>query len=308
MSGTQGTAPAPHAAGTDQVAGLCVTVGVDGSETNESALKWAAGEAELSGAPLRLVYVISKSLQDSPYFTGGMLDGFVNRLLARSRAIVEDHHQGLDIQTEVVTGSPRSKLIDAGRDASLLVVGRRGHSTFGELLLGSVAVSVAARSVVPTVVIPHMWQRELHEDDPIVVGIDGEGGSEDAIGFAFEMARSHSAPLTAVHVAPAGEEYIWNEYARGKSAEEWRSETLGFVEAAIDAKRRDFPHVDVAVSPQWGHPVRVLVDESAAAQALVLGGERHGRIRAGMLGSVAHGALHHALCPVVTVHADTAGP
>ena len=141
----------------------------------------------MTGASLRLVYVISRSVQSSPYWPAGMLDGFVNRLLMRAKAIVEDHHEGLDVQTEFVTGSPRSKLIDAGRDASLLVVGRRGQGTFGELLLGSVAVSVAARSVVPTVVIPHMWQRDLHEGDPIVVGIDGEGGTEEAIRFAFEL-------------------------------------------------------------------------------------------------------------------------
>jgi len=168
-------------------------VGVDGSETNESALRWAAAEAALTGASLRLVYVISRSVQESPV-PAGMIDEFVNRLMTRAQAIVEDHHEGLDVQTEYLTGSPRSKLIEASRDASLLVVGRRGHGTFGELLLGSVAVSVAARSIVPTVVIPHMWQRDLHQGDPIVVGIDGEGGSEEAIGFAFELARSHAAP------------------------------------------------------------------------------------------------------------------
>ena len=301
MSGTQGTAPAAHTAGSAETARPFVVVGVDGSETNESALRWAAAEAALTGASLRLVYVISRSVQESPV-PAGMIDEFVNRLMTRAQAIVEDHHEGLDVQTEYLTGSPRSKLIDAGRDASLLVVGRRGHGTFGELLLGSVALSVAARSIVPTVVIPHMWQRDLHQGHPIVVGIDGEGGSDEAIGFAFEFARTHSAPLHAVHVAPAGDEYIWNEFAREKTAEQWRSETVGLVEAAIEAKRQEYPQVDVAVSPQWGHPVRVLVDESAAAQALVIGGERHGRIRGGVLGSVSHGALHHALCPVVTVH------
>ena len=110
-----------------------------------------------------------------------------------------------------------------------------------------------------------------------------------------------------MNVAPAGDEYIWNEFAREKTNEEWRRETVGVVEAAIEAKRQEYPQVDVAVSPQWGHPVRVLVDESAAAQALVLGVNGTAGYRGGVLGSAVDGALHHALCPVVTVHADTAG-
>ena len=45
---------------------------------------------------------------------------------------------------------------------------------------------------------------------------------------------------------------MWNEFAREKTNEEWRRETVGVVEAAIDAKRQEYPQVDVAVSPQWG--------------------------------------------------------
>ena len=47
MSGTQGTAPAAHTAGSAETARPFVVVGVDGSETNESALRWAAAEAAL---------------------------------------------------------------------------------------------------------------------------------------------------------------------------------------------------------------------------------------------------------------------
>jgi nucleotide-binding universal stress UspA family protein len=76
------------------------------------------------------------------------------------------------------------------------------------------------------------------------------------------------------------------------------------LETATERWRKKYPDVRLTCRPEWGHPVRALVDESVSAQMVILGGSRHGRLSAPLLGSVQHGVLHHAHCPVVVVHAD----
>ena len=52
-----------------------------------------------------------------------------------------------------------------------------------------------------------------------------------------------------------------------------------------------------------GHPVGVICEASAAADLVVVGSRGLGRFGSAMLGSVSHGVLHHARCPVAVVRA-----
>jgi nucleotide-binding universal stress UspA family protein len=280
-----------------------VVVGVDAAESNVSALEWAADQAARSGSSLRLVYVINTSLLDSPYYSHSDLDRFVTTLMSKARAVAEEEHPDLDVHSDVVRGSPRSQLVETGQGASVLVVGRRGRGTFGELLLGSVAMSVATHSRVPTAVIPHVWDQKTFSSDPLVIGVDENGASDQALAFAFEMARQRDVPLHAVQVVPAGEEFLRMQPAVTEPSDD-HAKAVGVLEAATAGWQEKYPDVKLTCRPEWGHPVRALVDESVSAQMVILGGSRHSRLSAPLLGSVQHGVLHHAHCPVVVVHAD----
>jgi nucleotide-binding universal stress UspA family protein len=50
-----------------------------------------------------------------------------------------------------------------------------------------------------------------------------------------------------------------------------------------------------------GSPAKVLLQEAAAAELLVVGSSGHGGITGALLGSVTHHCVHNATCPVVVV-------
>jgi nucleotide-binding universal stress UspA family protein len=58
------------------------------------------------------------------------------------------------VTVDAVSGSVAEELLDAAKDADLLVVGSRGAGGFARLMMGSVSSQVAHHSRCPVVVIP----------------------------------------------------------------------------------------------------------------------------------------------------------
>ena len=69
--------------------------------------------------------------------------------------------EGVPVTAMLVEGAPASVLCAAGQDADLLVVGARGRSRVGALLLGSVSRQVVAHAPCPVLVVP--WERAEQE-------------------------------------------------------------------------------------------------------------------------------------------------
>jgi nucleotide-binding universal stress UspA family protein len=137
-----------------------IVVGVDGSEGSVNAVKWAAEEARARGAPLNLVlawhlpstYLEAWAGMDETMIS--QLHGAAEHRLGDARAAAAANLEGLDVRSVVVQGAAPVVLLDAAADADLLVVGRRGHGGFTELLLGSTSQQCAHHTPCPIVVIP----------------------------------------------------------------------------------------------------------------------------------------------------------
>lgn len=279
-----------------------VVVGVDGSASAYRAVEWAAGEAHRRGVGLRLVRAFSWTTADHPTgwvarYRDEMLD-VSHRQVARAVRVAADTRPDVEAESQVEIGAPIEVLSSEARRAQLLVLGDRGLGEVIGLVLGSVAVSLAARGACPVVVVRG---ERAGADGPVVVGVDGSPVSEAALAFAFDAAAARGVDLVAVHAwSPTA---IDEELA---SLVEWDASA----ESAVLAERlagwgQKYPQVAVRRTVVRDGAVRALVTASAGAQLVVVGSRGRGNAAGLLLGSVSHGVLHGAHCPVAVVRPGT---
>jgi nucleotide-binding universal stress UspA family protein len=141
-----------------------VVVGVDGSEHGDAALRFAAEEAALRGAQLRVVCAWELPALEFPVAgamsvdlipalmrgIGDEADGIVQTAVAR----VKELQPAVSCEPRVVEGHAGSVLLDEARGAILLVVGSRGRGELAGMLLGSVSHQVLHHAPCPVTVVP----------------------------------------------------------------------------------------------------------------------------------------------------------
>jgi nucleotide-binding universal stress UspA family protein len=74
-----------------------------------------------------------------------------------------------------------------------------------------------------------------------------------------------------------------------------------FLAEALAGWAEKYPDVEVHKQVVRGHPVEVILEESAGAELLVLGSRGRGGFAGLLLGSVSQGVLHRTPCPVAVV-------
>jgi nucleotide-binding universal stress UspA family protein len=137
-------------------AGPRIVVGVDGSPPSCQALRWAAGQARLTGASLQVVtsweYPTTYGWVP-PYPPDFDPAGDARRLLEQTVGDVLGDDPGVEIGVEVAEGHAAPVLVEAARGAALLVVGNRGHGGFAGMLLGSVSEHCVRHAPCPVTVV-----------------------------------------------------------------------------------------------------------------------------------------------------------
>ncbi|GAB3971579.1 universal stress protein [Actinoallomurus acanthiterrae] len=141
----------------NEQAGSVIVVGVDGSEPSKDALRWAARQAQLTGAELRVVRAWRQPV--SYGFPADYADAdFEGDAREDLDQILEDVLGGeprISVTAHVVEGHPAQVLIETADGADLLVVGSRGHGAFAGMLLGSVSAHCAHHATCPVLVVRH---------------------------------------------------------------------------------------------------------------------------------------------------------
>ncbi|MEU4541331.1 universal stress protein [Streptosporangium sp. NPDC023825] len=280
-----------------------IVVGADGSSPADSAVEWAADDAVRRGCALKIVHVCEPwpgdiPLQTPPGFRDSVTE-YGQEALERATALARERAPHLEVETVLEAGRVSEVLRREAEDAEQLVLGSRGLGGFTGLLLGSVSLALAGHVATPVVVVRDTPKRA---HDRIVVGFDGSDHSAVALEYAFEEAARRGARLQAVHtwqmpvVGPGA--LIYTPLVEDVLAAE-RQVCAG----TLTPWREKYPRVEVEQTLVCGHPAGVLCEASAAADLVVVGSRGLGRFGSAVLGSVGHGVLHHARCPVAVVRA-----
>jgi nucleotide-binding universal stress UspA family protein len=290
-----------------QQVGCPILVGVDGSASALQAVRWAAREAERRRAPLRLIHA---------YGAPGVVDPESALLWPEYRDVVlknsegvlahaaEQVPAGISVTTEAIDDRPLPRLVTEAEHAQLAVIGDRGLGGVAGLLVGSVAVTMAARAACPVVVVRGREPGgEPLATGPVVVGIDGTPVSEAALAFAFDAADARHVPLMAVHTYDVDVvESIADSMADWAAIATEEREVLAERLAGWGAQYPDVPVERVVLR---GRPAPALVRRSKHAQLVVVGSHGRGNLGRLILGSVGHAVLHRAECPVAVVRPGT---
>ena len=131
-----------------------IVAGIDGSPSSLAALEWAARQADLTGSAL---VVVATWHLPSGYAVAAFNDDYdpaadMQRVLDDSLPSIQQRHHTLRVTGQVIEGYPGPALVDASRDADLLVVGCRGHSELADIILGSVGMYCATHAHCPVLV------------------------------------------------------------------------------------------------------------------------------------------------------------
>jgi nucleotide-binding universal stress UspA family protein len=131
-------------------------VGTDGSDCSYAALIWALERASRRGSALTVLAAWSWLDQPGRFDPGyGVADvrTAIEALVARARVELDDGGRDVHVMIQAVNDHPAPALIDASREAGLLVVGSRGLGGFRQLSLGSVSSHCIHHAHCPVVVV-----------------------------------------------------------------------------------------------------------------------------------------------------------
>jgi nucleotide-binding universal stress UspA family protein len=235
-----------------------VLVGVDGSDVGLGAVRWAAHEAVLRSAPLRLVHAAPYVGQRSSSGAPPPEMHRARRIMAQAYTVARHTEPGLRAETEIVPGEPTATLLRAAAAGQLLVLGSSTTGAPDELVLASTALHVAAKAPQPVVIVPRPRPHDPTGRPTVaVLGVGDREDDEAVATFAAEAAGRSDAALTVVQTRPP----------RRAVAGSWVDD--------VDEWRRRYPQLTVSLDEMpAARPDRMLAATCPAPLLVISAGSR----------------------------------
>lgn len=282
-------------------------VGVDGSASALSAVRWAAHDAALRKVPLTLAHVVDAALP--AWFEAAAPAGLNRQQDHRARDFIElaikvakesaREFGPVQIDDKVFHAATIPTLVAISAQVEMVVVGYRGRGgVWTRSILGSVSSALVNHAHCPVAVTHDKANNGIVARQPVLVGIDGSPASEAATAIAFEEASRRGVGLLAMHVwadptvSGSTTRFQDSKWDAALSEEE---ETLA---ERLAGWHENYP--DVAIHPkiEIGDPAVWLIEASRQAQLLVVGSHGCGFSRR-LLGSVGAAVVNRAKVPVI---------
>ncbi len=143
-----------------------VVVGVDGSKESVAALAWAARYAAATGARVRAILawhypgaVGGPPIEVAPDSVHHQTEEQEKQTLNEALTKAYGGPAPAGVEATLGYGHAAQVLVEASKEADLLVVGSRGHREFAGMLIGSVSLHCVTGAACPVVVV-----RSVHEE------------------------------------------------------------------------------------------------------------------------------------------------
>jgi len=280
-----------------------VLVCVDGSEASDAAIAWGAREAAMRHLPITLLHAVPPVVVGWP--VGQLYSEMPDWQKDKAQVVIECAYKTVTASlgesapprthTKMVYSSVVPALIEASKDAWMIVVGNEGLGTLGRLLLGSVATSLLHHAHCPVAVIRSEESAIPDSTAPVLLGVDGSPASEAATALAFDEASRRGVQLRALHV--------WSDVGvfplLGMDWNERESEGQEMLAERLAGWQEQYPDVRVERLLFCDKPSRWLLQESERAQLVVVGSRGRGGFTGMLLGSVSSAVAQAAKVPVI---------
>ena len=280
---------------------LCPT---DFSPGSEQALSLATRLA--STEECELVVVHSWHLPPSAYslenpFPPAVTQQFMSEAQARIDAAVQvaRANGARRVSGQLVSGVPWMKIVEAldSQAFDLCVVGTRGRTGLGRVLLGSVAEQVVRHA--PCSVLAVHPDGEPHPFKNVLVPTDFSASAEHALEVAGMMVASDGA-VTLLHVIELPVPYsgklpvVGIERELARQACEWLDAAVKALQTRTQARVETLYRIGYP-----GAQTLAAMEDDRTIDLVVMGSHGRTGIKRALMGSVAEKVVRHARCPVL---------
>lgn len=274
-----------------------IVVGVDGSPAATAAARWAASEAAMRGVDLTVVHVVRPAPEvwlQTGWPAISIPTGVFEHQIGQGEKVLKGTLGVIaktvgppcprSITTKLRVGAVVPILSSFARAQSqMIVVGRRRRGGIHGTLFGSVSRAVLRAAQCPVTIVRHHIASARPSRAPIVVGVDSSAASTLATAIAFDEASRRAANVVAVHAIDGSH----------------TSQALLLLTQTLAGFEQRYPEVGVRRVAVGAHPADALLNESRAAQLVVVGGTGRSALTDRLRGSVSAAVMQGCRTPVL---------
>lgn len=291
-----------------------IVIAVDGSVGSNRAILWGVDQAGLEHRPLILAHAISAAAVSSwmiepTYDPSGAIDACREAgkaQIAGAVVLATERDASVDVYPVVTESDPRDMLLELAEDASMLVLGSRGHGPMARLFLGSVSLAVTQHAACPVAVVrggpeaPGAQHGDREPTSGVLVGVDGTDRSSAALEFAYRLSSVRSLELTVLHA-------YWDEQATrypslaGTTAVADAEDEHLLIGEVVAGMAEKFPDVTVHLDVVHDLPRAALMRAARNADVVVVGAHPTTSLYDLLTDEVSRQLVGRAPCPVVVV-------
>jgi nucleotide-binding universal stress UspA family protein len=279
--------------------GGSIVAGVDGSPSSIQAVEWAARQAGLEQRPLALLHTFHiegiywlPAMGYDPSEIRQLLREDGGTLLDAAEQRAKEISPGVDLYRVMGDADARQALIEASKQASMVVVGSRGRGPVASTFLGSVGVAVVRHAACPVVV---RRPEHDHVSTGVLVGTDLTDASRPVLEYAYHLAATRHLPLTVLI------EHQPSVFLHAEDVEKLDAMPRERVAQWMADLHAKFPEVRVTEQESVESLVKGLIRRGTEKDVVVVGGTGGGAIAAALRRSVAVTVVENVSSTVVVV-------